>query len=263
MPTAHGLVGGSAVHVTDPTPIDTPYGTLYVDPEELVIGRLLQENGKIPDISEEVAFFRKYLKPGDTAIDVGANYGLFTLALADIVSPGKSITGRVIAYEPNEEMYRFWDETHGWDDPRNITWMVSAVGKVEDWGTIRLDPRGSGGTQFVLVDDIENADTHVTTLDTNVIPEDRPIKAIKIDAEGMDVDVLLGAETILKEDRPAVIFEWNPEAMESLGKKPLGEMAQLVNLSYEVQYRWTNLQGVYPPEQMLGNLAFLPDELLD
>lgn len=239
----------------NPTPIDTPYGTLYVDPEELVIGRLLQADGKIPDISEEVAFFRRYLKPGDTAVDVGANYGLFTLALLEIVGDD----GVVIALEPNPAMYPYIHRLEA-DNPLIV--LVNAAGKKESRGGVRLDPRGSGGTQVVLGEVADLQRIKVKPLD-DVPKSARPIKVIKIDAEGMDVDVLLGASTILKEDRPAVIFEWNPEAMRSLGKEPLAELTQLTNLSLNAGYRVTDLQGDDLPGVMLGNLAFLPDELLE
>lgn len=239
--------------MTDPTPVDTPYGTLYVDPEELVIGRLLQADGQIPDISEEVAFFRKYLKPGDTAIDVGANYGLFTLALAQIV--GKR--GVVIALEPNPALHPYLDRLDK-DHTLPVIVLGNAVGRSVSMGGIRTDPRGSGGTQ-VLVGDFEDLTTaYIKPLD-DLPKASRPIKAIKIDAEGMDVDVLLGAEKILREDRPAVIFEWNPEAMKTLSKAPEEEFMHLLWLSSRVDYDVTTLDGELWPERLAGNLAFVPE----
>ena len=240
----------------DPTPVDTPYGTLYVDPEELVIGRLLQENGELPDISQEVAFFRKYLKPGDTAIDVGANYGLFTLALGQIVGDD----GVIIAFEPNSQLHPYLIRLEA-DERVPMIVLANAAGRKTMRGSVRMDPRGSGGTQVLVghVDDLPSIE--IKALDE--IPEStRPIKAIKIDAEGMDVDVLLGAEKILREDRPVVIFEWNPEAMQSLGKDPLEELMNLYGLEILVRYSLTDLDGNTGPSRILGNMAFLPNELV-
>ena len=44
-------------------------------------------------------FFARHLKPGMTAIDVGANFGYYTLLFGDAVGD----TGHVIAVEPNPE----------------------------------------------------------------------------------------------------------------------------------------------------------------
>lgn len=243
----------------DPTPVETPYGTLYVDPEELVIGRLLQANGQLPDISQEVAFFRKYLKPGDTAIDVGANYGLFTLALAQIVGE----TGHVKAIEPNKDMLQFWKKTAkanvGADHP-HVEYLWGASGSRLTTGELRKDPRGSGGSQMHPGSLMTGESITIMPLDMILM---RPIKAIKIDAEGMDVDVLLGAEKILREDRPVVIFEWNPEAMQNLGKDPLEEFVQLFALGDRADYIVLDLDEKHAPDPLLGNLAFLPDELLE
>src|ERR1700677_4742302 len=41
------------------------------------------------------------VKPGMTAVDVGANLGLYSLLLAELVGPG----GRVISFEPDPELF--------------------------------------------------------------------------------------------------------------------------------------------------------------
>src|SRR5689334_11219087 len=45
---------------------------------------------------KEIAFVRRVLRPGMRAIDIGANYGLYTLAMAQNVGP----EGAVWSYEP-------------------------------------------------------------------------------------------------------------------------------------------------------------------
>src|ERR1700730_17288460 len=45
---------------------------------------------------KEIDFVRCFLKPGMTAIDVGANLGVYSLLSAHLVGPD----GRVFAYEP-------------------------------------------------------------------------------------------------------------------------------------------------------------------
>jgi FkbM family methyltransferase len=231
--------------------VETPYGRLYIDPEELQIGRFLQENGEIPDISREMALFGEFLRPGDTAIDVGANFGLFSLAFSQIVGN----TGIVAAIEPNPAIFDFLE--HAVED-YPIFFLPIAVGRRQGLGTLRLDPRGSGGTQVTKDDDGEMVP--IRTLD-HVRKYElawNPVRAIKIDTEGMDVDVLRGATKILKEDRPFVIFEWNPEAMRTLGKRPMQELTELIWLCAEANYTLEDLDGNNPPERLAGNLVLRP-----
>jgi hypothetical protein len=48
---------------------------------------------------KEIDFLRHWLQPGMTAIDVGANLGVYSLPMVRLVGPG----GNVFAYEPGSE----------------------------------------------------------------------------------------------------------------------------------------------------------------
>src|SRR5690349_9510323 len=48
---------------------------------------------------DEMAFVRRFLRPGMNAIDIGANYGVYGLTMARAVGPA----GRVICIEPASE----------------------------------------------------------------------------------------------------------------------------------------------------------------
>src|SRR3989304_509633 len=48
------------------------------------------------------ALFRKYLRPGDIFMDIGANIGYFTLLAASCVGPA----GHVHSFEPNPETFK-------------------------------------------------------------------------------------------------------------------------------------------------------------
>lgn len=55
---------------------------------------------------DEIKFVRRLLKPGQKAIDIGANYGVYTLSMAKAVGP----TGRVWAFEPASRTARLLAE---------------------------------------------------------------------------------------------------------------------------------------------------------
>src|ERR1700730_14433256 len=51
---------------------------------------------------KELGFLSRWLKPGMTAIDIGANLGVYSLPMARLVGP----EGKVFAYEPASETRR-------------------------------------------------------------------------------------------------------------------------------------------------------------
>src|SRR5579864_4643472 len=66
---------------------------LFVDLSDHVIGLNIVRGHYEQD---EIRFARSVVRPGDTALDVGAHVGFFTVQMAEAVGPG----GRVYAFEP-------------------------------------------------------------------------------------------------------------------------------------------------------------------
>ena len=64
------------------------------DSLELITSYVLREQHDW--FEDEIRFVRSLLKPGQQAIDIGANYGVFTLSMAKVVGAG----GRIWAFEP-------------------------------------------------------------------------------------------------------------------------------------------------------------------
>lgn len=241
------------------TTIETVAGPMVIDEEELQVGRFLDADGNIPTHDEVIAFMKRHVKEGDSVIDVGANAGFFTLVLAEIVGP----EGHVTAYEPNYEVLKNLGLSIN-DRMLNhrIDAVMIAIGKERSWSMMRMDPRGPGGTQVITGSPSEGT-TLVHPLDTAPFIR-RPVSFIKIDTEGMDVDVLLGAREILGKDRPIIMFEWNPDAMHSLGKQPVVELVSLGKIERELKYALCDHrtdQRLWPHEDLTsGDYALIPDE---
>jgi protein O-GlcNAc transferase len=71
-------------------------GVLVVVPDslDLITSYVLQEQQDW--FEEEIKFVRRLLDPGDHVMDIGANYGVYSLSMAQAVGA----TGRVWAFEP-------------------------------------------------------------------------------------------------------------------------------------------------------------------
>jgi FkbM family methyltransferase len=169
-------------------------------------GRAIFCGGNDPKVRR---IFQAVLRPGDIVVDVGANHGEYTLLAAGLIGGG----GRVYAFEPNQvpasRLGRSL-ESNGLD---NVTLFVNAVSDAKGFGNLRCFSGWSGGTQVkVSTDEGRNGDVEIVTLDDVVgLREERAIRLLKIDVEGMEGAVLRGAAGLLAEAPPDIIlFESNP-----------------------------------------------------
>jgi FkbM family methyltransferase len=172
-----------------------------------------------PEVRAEI---RRRLRPGDAAIDVGANAGWHTLLMASRVGAG----GRVIAVEPNRSSRERLEHavainrlanvrvdrraladregTRTFDaPPAGDVW--DGAGRLTDDAGVRLKPHTSTETTS------DRTTVTVTTIDALAAEHslDR-VALIKIDVEGWEPAVLRGAANVLRTSRPALIFEYDP-----------------------------------------------------
>jgi FkbM family methyltransferase len=187
----------------------------------------------------ELAAAREHARPGSTAIDVGANVGVFTVALA--LAVGRA--GRVLAFEPFPENVRRLEENVRLNGLDNVDVGAKAVGdtrgELELW--LGADPafhstsevaegRGSGASLRVVA----------TTLDDAWEAAGRPpVSFVKIDIEGGEEAVVMGARDLLREERPVLLVEVRDERV----------LAVLRGLRYD---------DVRPRGFARGNVLFVP-----
>ena len=148
-------------------------------------------------------------RAGTTALDVGANVGLFTVPLARAVGP----VGQVVAIEPDSENVARLEANLRLNRLENV--LVERVAAGDGDGEIELhvanDPAFHSTVAVHAGRGVGRAlRVPVTRLDTIWIRLGRPaVSTIKVDVEGAELAVLRGAETLLREARPALLLEAN------------------------------------------------------
>jgi FkbM family methyltransferase len=184
-------------------------------------GRLLVRRGegtshavyaRLPDF-REMSFWLNVLRPGDLFVDVGANIGIYTLLVA-----GKGC--EVISVEPADDARRLLEVNLALNGA-NARIINAALGRAPGQSTLRSD---LGSSNYIVTDSSEPgtaaealAEVTVTTLDE--VLGDRTAAAVKIDVEGFELDVVLGASQALKEERIGILqLEWNSMARERFGR---------------------------------------------
>lgn len=197
------------------------YGTFSLPLLDKYITRSMLAYGEYSP--REAELLRSFLRTGDVVIDVGANLGTLTLAMATAVGP----SGRVIAIEPQEMIHRCLAETLEQNGMACVELRRQAVGATA--GTARIgfsDPTRPGNFGGIpLTDGIEGDEVEMIRLDDLDLQDCR---LIKIDIEGMELDALRGATRLIAECRPVLYVECDRPGK----SEPL--IALLKGLSYRV-----------------------------
>lgn len=175
--------------------------------------------------AEETKLMRKFLKPGQTIVDVGANVGYLTR----IFARATGTLGRVLAFEPNPLIFPLL--------AGNVAKLkqvdVFNRGLSSEAGSFPLFLAGRNHSVASFAKDypakhltfhgnaeVESVQAKVTTGDESLIREEiEHVDLIKIDVEGWEIDVLNGLERTISSSRNMMIFcEYNPSAQECAGR---------------------------------------------
>lgn len=189
--------------------IITPHGFAVLE-NDTHISKWVQLKGTLEN---ERVFIERYVAPhlkleGGTIIDVGAFIGDHTMTYSRLVGP----KGMVLAFEPNPEAFAClqYNAIDVAEHP-NVVVLNHALG--DSAGTATLVPSPNAGASHLTLSD--KGGVSVRTLDSSYlgIPELPPVKLIKIDAEGFEERILLGATRVISDHSPAVFYEVNHGAL--------------------------------------------------
>jgi FkbM family methyltransferase len=166
--------------------------------------------------SETFAFLRANCKPGQTAMDVGAHLGLFTVVMAQLVGPN----GSVISFEPTpslQQVLRRITELNG--VARNVELRTEAVSESRGFATFYdTEEIGSNANSLALTSRSHHG-IEVATISIDDVSDeiDRPIHCLKIDVEGAEIEALHGARRTFLNCRPAASVAIHPPILAQLG----------------------------------------------
>lgn len=174
------------------------------DTYEVMSRYVIEEQGDW--FEDEIRFVRKLLQVGQTAIDVGANYGVYTLSMAALVGP----SGRIYSFEPDAATAKLLRESLEINGFGQVQVIERAVSDSKRRSYFRIE-NNSELNRLLDESEAESSDggVDVTTLD-----DCRKefgwgaVDFIKIDAEGQEPQVVRGAAGLLTETSPLVMAEY-------------------------------------------------------
>jgi FkbM family methyltransferase len=157
--------------------------------------------------SAEINFILRTLQPGDACVDIGAHKGGYTYWMRKAVGE----RGRVYSFEPQPALASYLRRMKGLLRMENVTLEECALSS--EPGELMLSIPGSGPSPSATLEQGSNAAgtkqrVEVRTLDSYFASKrSTPVKFIKCDVEGHELDVFRGAEKLLRADKPVLLFE--------------------------------------------------------
>lgn len=195
---------------------------------------------------EIVDIARKYIRPGTTAIDVGANYGQMSMLFSKFVGA----SGQVLAFEADDYIFRILQKNIEANNVDNIRPYLAAVydqggqqvyyprqdfRRFRAYGSYGIDPNARSGRKIttIALDDLQISD---------------PISFMKVDAQGSDLFVLRGARETIKQHGMPLVFEYEEQFQEEFKTTFQDYLDFLRSVSYRVERTVYGINYVCVPD---------------
>jgi FkbM family methyltransferase len=228
----------AAMANSDTKTLQTRHGPMIALAGDRYITRSLEMYGEFSP--GESSLFAQVVKPGMTVIEVGANIGAHSVALARNCFPGP-----LFVFEPQQRVFQILCANLALNDVRNAIAYPEACSDVED---VVVVPALDYGAEFNFGGvAVQAAGESVQGLRTRAAPLDNlglaACHLIKIDVEGYEAQVLRGAAATIARCRPLLYVE---------NDRP-DRQQEVISLVAEMGYRlYWHLPPLFTPDNFNG-----------
>lgn len=164
---------------------------------------------------DETRVVLRFLRPGDSFVDVGANAGYFSLLASSEVGP----KGHVWAFEPVPPTVEKLRRNLEASSVHNVTVVADAASRSQGRVSIARQESAVSVLNSMRPSSGSVGGWNVNTVRIDdIIPSTESIRMIKLDAEGAELLALQGAETHLRKDQaPLLLCEVTDSFLRELG----------------------------------------------
>ena len=185
--------------------VTSRYGACIYNTNDIYVGKSIELYGEYCD--EEARILNDICRLGDVVVEVGANIGTHTVAMAKKVGSD----GKVFAFEPQRLVFQTLCGNLAINSITNTFAYPYGVGEVEaEIFLTPLDYTKIGNFGGVTLDNTKEVNqktekVSIVTLD-NFLEIDS-LRLLKIDVEGMEKEVLVGAKNTIVKHKPIIYIE--------------------------------------------------------
>jgi FkbM family methyltransferase len=235
------------------------YGSQFKFKTKDVVGRSIYKGRNYePDLTKFVLQKISY-NDGDVVLDVGANLGWYSINI-DTVHPTKKL--KILAFEPDDVNFSLLKDNAKLNKA-DIILVNKALAEQTGQQILYKYAEHNLGRHSLLKENNNQKQIMVntTTLD-NVLDEyqlqDHKIKLLKIDVEGYEYQVLLGASNVLN-NVENIIQEFSPSVMRDNNIDPENLIKLLVDNNFEPFFITNNGDKIVSAD--LNNYLYSTDAL--
>lgn len=221
--------------------------------------QLLYRTGRLGKDYQDIYFLKRFIREGDTCIDIGAHLGYYTLELARLVQPG----GEVLAVEPMSKFNTVLKRTIARYKVQNVTVYPVALGGNGDYVEMGIPSIGhnkrfayarvmdsSPGLEYTETERVENRQGD------QLFKSISRLDFVKCDVEGLEYSVFSSMLETLKKYHPILLIE----IVDRDHRIQLFEL--LSPLGYQVfrleKDKWETIDVYDPPRIGSENNYFIP-----
>jgi FkbM family methyltransferase len=161
----------------------------------------------------EKRLLQPFINPGDTVIDIGANLGFMTALFSNLCGP----TGRVHSFEPSPTVFSKLEAVVARNGLQNVS--VHNLGCGDRAGGMVLHLSESSGNASLRArgpgQETRTQKVEIVVLDDFFGKNPTRLDFLKVDTEGFEDSVLLGATGLLRRFKPTVYVELSAEYLDS------------------------------------------------
>ena len=205
----------------------------YVDPVDVGIVPFLLTDGVYEPRTTEL--FKSLLKPEMVVLDIGANFGYYSLIAARFVGS----TGKVYAFEPEPKNFRLLVNNIKLNGFSNIIPLQIALSNENGKARLFLDTTNRAAHSIrqrnvMAVADIVEVET--TTLDSFVQSkmETHRVDLIIMDVQGAEGLVIAGADETLRKNDVKILMELWPYGLTNIGTDPRDLIRKLYGYGFVI-----------------------------
>jgi FkbM family methyltransferase len=196
--------------------VRSAHGLMILNKHDMYVGPSIKHSGHW--CRSELDILGALIRPGDTVLDVGANFGFHSLAFSGLVGP----EGRVFAFEPQRLVWQSLVGALALNFIENVHALNVAVGREagsvaippiayrerNNIGAVSLRPAWGGSSEVSVLPDADAEIVPLIRLDDAGLAS---CDLIKLDVEGMELAVLEGADGLIERCAPICYVEFHTD----------------------------------------------------